>query len=298
MAVVYWIRKNEHTDLLTEGYIGVTERQAADRFLGHKYEVSGGSTCPVHNAMRKYGPEIVLETLVEGSIDYCYALENRLRPQPKIGWNIAIGGAVSPMQGRKHTAEVIADLKIKQAGANNGFYGKTHSADFAQAQRQRRTGTTATEQTRELKSLQSKGEGNAFYGKTHSEESKNKIRDKRLNFSDEKKAELAQVKPMLGKQHSTAAKTKMRESAKLRVHGPRGWEPWEHPRANKQIWLRADEIYAEYLKDNSMSPYRVALAMGVAKQPVSTILAKLHSGWIPITDATWLQFKEGVNIQE
>ena len=292
MAVVYWIRKGEHSDIMSEGYIGVTKKSAIERFTEHGYEVSGGSQYPVHRAMRKYGSSIILETISEGTIDYCYSLEGELRSSQGLGWNLAVGGQVSPMQGRKHTAEVLADLRIKQAGENNGFYGKTHTAEVVEAQRQRRLGQVASEQTKALLSEVRTGDGNAFFGRTHSDETKRKIRDARLAFSDEKKLALSQVKPMLGRKASDATKEKLRASHIGRVYPKRTWKPWEHPRANKPLWARADEVYSEYLSNGEVTSYTLAKTMGVARQPIATIHAKLLEGWIPITDDAWLQFKE------
>jgi len=93
MACVYWIRKPEHTDIFKEGYVGFSSRTAENRYYNHKSEAKLGNTgYHVHNAINKYGDQLVLETIVEGSNEYCLEVENKLRPERNIGWNIAIGG--------------------------------------------------------------------------------------------------------------------------------------------------------------------------------------------------------------
>src|SRR4051812_45766729 len=100
MAFVYWIHLPEHADMFTSGYVGVTKQAVNTRFSKHKNDASNGSKLPIHRAIRKYGTAIVLEVLVEADEGYCYEIEGKLRHTPCTGWNIAIGGCVSPMSGR------------------------------------------------------------------------------------------------------------------------------------------------------------------------------------------------------
>lgn len=83
--------------------------------------------------MRKYGVEsFVVDTIVEGSPEYIIYLENKLRPSPRIGYNVAIGGEATGKQrivseetrnkisasltGRKHTEEQRAFKSQYQKG--------------------------------------------------------------------------------------------------------------------------------------------------------------------------------------
>lgn len=110
MAFVYWIRHKDHTDIFSEGYIGVTTRSVATRYRKHLDSVNLGSAFTVHNAIRKYGEEIVVQTLLEASDEYCYEIENKLRPLGVIGWNLAVGGTTAGMLGRTHTEETRQKL--------------------------------------------------------------------------------------------------------------------------------------------------------------------------------------------
>lgn len=79
MAHVYWLHLPEHTDFLTEGYIGAASNITA-RLRSHKHR------------LKAIWDKVVVELLVESSISYCFALEEKLRPHRKIGWNVAAGG--------------------------------------------------------------------------------------------------------------------------------------------------------------------------------------------------------------
>lgn len=156
---VYWIRRKQHSDIFSEGYVGITTKGVSHRFSKHK-EDSKTSTYPVHNAIRKYD-DILVSTVVIGSLEYCLDVENKLRPSPRIGWNIAIGGSKT-MLGYKMSEE--SKLKIS---LNNANRSRVYS-----------------EEERLIASAKSKG-------KKHTQESKIKMsniaksrsRDKVLEFS-------------------------------------------------------------------------------------------------------------------
>lgn len=102
MAEVYWIHLPEHTDMFSEGYIGVTRNNAKSRFRGHvqSSKLAKGKNYYMTNVIKKYGKEsLVVETIVICDEDYAYELEAKLRPTTHIGWNVAIGGAKSGNYG-------------------------------------------------------------------------------------------------------------------------------------------------------------------------------------------------------
>lgn len=80
-----------------KAYIGVAKHSAAARFKKHCYDAKEGRKTALCNAIRKYGPESMrVETLVEASSDYCFALEkkaivhlNSIFPD---GYNMTYGG--------------------------------------------------------------------------------------------------------------------------------------------------------------------------------------------------------------
>lgn len=110
-CVVYWIRKPEHTNILNEGYIGITTQpNPIQRFKNHKREAFAGSNSKIHRAIRKYGDLLIFQVLVKGTLDYCQELELKLRPSPGIGYNICIGGQQTPL-GWKHSEETKEKMR-------------------------------------------------------------------------------------------------------------------------------------------------------------------------------------------
>lgn len=103
MAKVYWIRSPEHTDINTEGYVGVTTRTIYQRLEEHKFNAPNKK---LTNALKKY-TDVVIELVYEDTEENCYIKENELRPQINIGWNVAIGGEVCNVTGRTKTEEEI-----------------------------------------------------------------------------------------------------------------------------------------------------------------------------------------------
>lgn len=97
---VYWIRAKHHTDLMTEGYVGVS-RDASKRWrYGHFWaqKNSRHDNPRLANAIAKHGWEnLVKEILVISTEDYCYDLEAKIRSQEEIGWNLAAGGHKPPV---------------------------------------------------------------------------------------------------------------------------------------------------------------------------------------------------------
>jgi hypothetical protein len=79
MAVLYWVRLSEHSDIFTEGYVGVTPN-FAKRMREHRHR------------FKAIWDKIVMQTIVVADLAYCYDIEKKLRPNRNIGWNKARGG--------------------------------------------------------------------------------------------------------------------------------------------------------------------------------------------------------------
>lgn len=93
VCTVYWIHIPEHTDLFSQGYIGITTKSVAQRFRQHCNDADNGSDYIVHKAIRKYGADVVVEPILIGTLDYCLEVERKLRPTNYLGWNMAVGGS-------------------------------------------------------------------------------------------------------------------------------------------------------------------------------------------------------------
>lgn len=120
MAEVYWVRLPEHTDVFSQGYVGVTKNSASSRFRGHvqasKKEPSNKTI--LSKAILKYGRDgLVVTPLVKCELDYAYRLEEQLRPKEHIGWNIAKGGYFSGIySGYKLSDETRAKMSAARKG--------------------------------------------------------------------------------------------------------------------------------------------------------------------------------------
>jgi predicted GIY-YIG superfamily endonuclease len=93
-SIVYWLHNSDHTDMFTQGYIGVTNNLNV-RLRNHK-----SKRCNKHlvNAMNKYGwDNIVKEVMLVADESYCLMIEKLLRAKANIGWNIVEGGGKPPV---------------------------------------------------------------------------------------------------------------------------------------------------------------------------------------------------------
>ena len=90
---VYWIRCADHTDMMTQGYIGVSGR--FDRRMWEHFKLEGNRYLKF--AIKKYGWDNLVKTqLLISTEDYCLDMERKLRPEDKLGWNIVAGGGKPP----------------------------------------------------------------------------------------------------------------------------------------------------------------------------------------------------------
>ena len=137
--VVYWIHLPNQT-LENQGYVGVTgnfnNRMNDHKRMAKKKQHRNNY---LQNVINKYQDELIYEVILEDTKENCYEYEKSLRPNPKIGWNISIGGQI-PNNGRKiseetrelwrkqakergcahmHTPEVAAKISKAMQGAKN-----------------------------------------------------------------------------------------------------------------------------------------------------------------------------------
>ena len=100
IAEVYWIRAPHHSDMTSEGYVGVSKNAQNRWKYGHNWAYRKG--CHVNtrfaNAISKYGWDNLVKTvLVIAKEEYCYDLERKLRSTNKVGWNLVVGGGKPPV---------------------------------------------------------------------------------------------------------------------------------------------------------------------------------------------------------
>lgn len=137
---VYWIKHKKHTDILTEGYIGITTTCGKGNRLWSHFNKLGHGSHPnpkLQNAYNKYGKEVIWKVIFEGSELECVDIEEKYRPRKEIGWNILQGGNMPPNNKGKHWYTNGIDNillfecpsgyrpgKIQISGSEHGHYGK------------------------------------------------------------------------------------------------------------------------------------------------------------------------------
>ena len=113
--------------MTVDGYVGIAGN-FEQRMFAHKSCAKTGKDGSLYNAIRKYGWEsLVKEIVLIADDDYCLEIEKKLRPVPRIGWNIAIGGGEisgSHLKGTKQSDEHIANRKKALIGRVSGMKGK------------------------------------------------------------------------------------------------------------------------------------------------------------------------------
>lgn len=109
---------------MTEGYIGVTSRLPKQRFVEHSIRKTNKH---LQNAFKKYKDDIIFTIILESDDNTCLLLEEQLRSNDDIGWNIVKGGGKPPLtKGRKlNLSPEERDARSKRTtGVNNPMFGK------------------------------------------------------------------------------------------------------------------------------------------------------------------------------
>lgn len=87
---LYWIRLRDHSDIMSEGYVGIT-LNLLDRFRHHK---NNKRVTHFSNAVKKYGWDNLVIDILKTNItkEEALLLERFYRPIQNIGWNSQQGG--------------------------------------------------------------------------------------------------------------------------------------------------------------------------------------------------------------
>lgn len=138
---VYWIHLLEHTDIMSEGYVGVSinpKRRLSEHKLASKKQLNVNPY--FERILNKHS---VTQTIVfQGTEEECYLQEEVFRPVKHVGWNINEGGHKPPsMKGWRPSKETLAkrsaslkgivrsdewcqNLSNAKKGEKNGMFGK------------------------------------------------------------------------------------------------------------------------------------------------------------------------------
>ena len=189
---VYWIHHPDHTDMFSQGYIGVSVN-ARKRWIDHRRHQENRHFA---NAVKLYGWDLLVKKqILIAEEDYCLDIERKLRPEKNIGWNIAVGGGKPPinttgtgfkagftpwnkgvpmsdearlavsqaLKGIRHSPEVYKKQGLNRSGEKNIWFGKKFSEEY-----------------RLKLSLAKKGKPSHRKGKTHTPETIEKMRISKL----------------------------------------------------------------------------------------------------------------------
>lgn len=126
---LYWIHLPEHTDIFSQGYVGITSN-ISSRFSRHKNKHTNPH---LSNTIDKYNWEnLIKDIVIISHEEYCLELEKKIRPEKEIGWNIAIGGGkpVSPVKGEKLPKWICERISNGKKGVK---FSETHKKNLAKA---------------------------------------------------------------------------------------------------------------------------------------------------------------------
>jgi hypothetical protein len=90
--IVYWIRKEEHSDIYTEGYVGITKKTLIERVREHKKNRRHHSI--VASQLQKHSDLVCTVVHEVETLEEALELEAMYRPTHLIGWNLQRGGEI------------------------------------------------------------------------------------------------------------------------------------------------------------------------------------------------------------
>ena len=113
MYCVYWIRKETHTDVFSEGYVGIS-KAFSERMRYHK---KNRKNTPLTQAIKKYTWEHLVKEVLWDDLtqEEALLLEAKLRKAARIGWNLQQGGYI----GVNPEWYVVLDNKIQHRNATS-----------------------------------------------------------------------------------------------------------------------------------------------------------------------------------
>ena len=173
---VYWLHLPEHTDITSQGYIGVSINPK-QRLWEHKNDARKGTHHNKYLERIINKQELIQSIVFTGDAKECYTYEEELRPTKNIGWNLNKGGDCPPSnKGKKFTDEHKANITKGKLGKkrppvtnetrqkiSRANTGKTLSGDTIQKIKEKRKNQIFTEETKKKLSESHKGNvpGNA-----------------------------------------------------------------------------------------------------------------------------------------
>jgi len=171
---VYWIRCQDHTDMMSQGYIGVS-RNAEVRFTQHSKQTQNLN---LKAAIKEYGWDNLVKTkILVAERGYCLDIERKLRPANNIGWNCTAGGGNPPdLSGRRFKR----NTPIWNKGKKSGPETKKKISDAVRLAMQNPA-------RRELNRLARLGMPSPRKGQKHTDEARAKISASKMGCASKRK---------------------------------------------------------------------------------------------------------------
>jgi hypothetical protein len=173
---VYWLHLPEHTDITSQGYIGVSINPK-QRLWEHKNDARKGTHHNKYLERIINKQELIQSIVFTGDAKECYTYEEELCPTKNIGWNLNKGGDRPPSnKGKQFSPEHCANITKGKIGKkrvpiteetrqklSQVRTGKKLTTEHKEKVRQARLGTTRSVETKKKLSESHKGNipGNA-----------------------------------------------------------------------------------------------------------------------------------------
>lgn len=297
MSFVYWIHTADQVDMFSSGYVGVTTKTVEERFAAHIRNSNKGMSNHLYRAMRLYGvEELLVEAICAGSTEYCFEVEGNLRPDINTGWNMAVGGKVSPMTSCGHSDETKEKIRLTSTGR---IHSENTKAKIGSAHK----GKILSDSTKKLLSdwrtgkpmpieVAAKISASAMGRKNTAEHTKN-ISD---GLKGLKKTEAHCEAMSLAKKGIPFSMERRLNQSRIMIE--KG--PWNNAKANKEVWAIAEELSPLC---QMYGLHNLSKLFGLSKSNLVTLQKKVLAGWLPQEDSqyqTWLseykQNKEAENV--
>ncbi len=247
---VYWIHRKSHSDIETEGYVGITRETVESRFQRHLRQSKSGQHLNRHlsSALKKY-EDIVLTTICICDKDYALLMENKLRPTKNIGWNIAVGGITNPY--------FSAPKKVKEPKPRKDTSGPNHPNWQGGIKNWRKFYCLLTESPQ-----------------AQAERERKKL-----------EKELREKQP---RQPRSTEHIQKLAAAKRKYFEERG--TWANHQADKYLWSKSQDIYLMWLEDMCGCRALSRKLGIPRSTTIKGMIKRFNDGWVPYLDPRFLEF--------
>lgn len=297
MACVYWIRLPEHTDIFSQGYVGVTKKTLSKRY-GQHVQASKKNPNLTHlsSAINKYSDRLIASVVLIAEEEYCYDVENKLRPDIKIGWNLCAGGR-GTRKGMPVTC--INKKKISSSSKDNWANNEIFK------DRMRNIAVESRIEESPRSGFWRYGRGNIS----------TMIGDADIIYSEYIKDTTVYAKELLQKLGKDTSSNNIHYVLTLFRKFSGGWIPledilWLHEfkdsslavpdylkypegwiacQGNTSVWLAADVIYGLVLM--GFTANNLGNLYDKTREPFRVIVKRIRNGWIPLEDPRWVKWR-------